>query len=115
LRRRRGGCSRSPDQINLGVDVLARILLELFKATLSVTHFVVHIAALLVAKIGHAFEERLDQMARSGSRADGQHADPPDFALLLRPRRERPRGRRAAKQRDERAAPCMSGKQHSEG
>ena len=34
--------------------------------------------------------------------------------LLLRARRERP-CRRAAEQRDELAAPCMSGKQHSEG
>jgi hypothetical protein len=34
---------------------------------------------------------------------------------LLRARRERPGGRRAAEQRDEVAALCMSGKQHSEG
>jgi len=35
--------------------------------------------------------------------------------LLLRPRCERPRGRRAGEQRDELAAPCMSGKEHCEG
>src|SRR4029077_20814506 len=34
---------------------------------------------------------------------------------LLRPCRERPSQRRTAEQRDELAAPCMSGKQHSEG
>src|SRR5262249_10360376 len=103
-----GRCSRGPDQINPGVDVLARILLELFKATLSVTHLVVHIAALLVAKIGHALEERLDQMVRSGSRADRQHADPPDLALLLCARRERP-CRRAAEKRDELAPSRLTG------
>ena len=31
------------------------------------------------------------------------------------PRRERPRCRRTAEQRDELAAPCMSGKEHCEG
>ena len=44
-----------------------------------------------------------------------QHADAPHALALLRARRERPRRRRAAEQRDELAAPCMSGKQHSEG
>jgi hypothetical protein len=44
-----------------------------------------------------------------------QDADPPDpLALLLRARRERPR-RGSAKQSDELAAPCMSGKEHCEG
>jgi hypothetical protein len=43
-----------------------------------------------------------------------EHADPAHRVRLLRARRERLRGR-AAEQRDELAAPCMSGKQHSEG
>src|SRR5262244_2463051 len=43
------------------------------------------------------------------------YADPPCPLRLLRPRRERPRRRRAAEQRDERAPPCMSGKEHCEG
>jgi hypothetical protein len=34
---------------------------------------------------------------------------------LLRAHRQRPRRCRAADQRDERAAPCMSGKEHCEG
>jgi hypothetical protein len=33
---------------------------------------------------------------------------------LLRPRRERPCGRRTAEQRDELAALCMTGKEHCE-
>src|SRR5262249_23279581 len=33
-----------------------------------------------------------------------EHSDPPHLLGLLRPRRERPRGRRAAEQRDERAS-----------
>src|SRR5262249_61522836 len=33
-----------------------------------------------------------------------EHADPPRLSALLRPRRERPRGRRAAERQDERAA-----------
>ena len=44
-----------------------------------------------------------------------EHADAPHALGLLRARRERPRSRRAAEQRDELAASCMSGKQHSEG
>jgi hypothetical protein len=44
-----------------------------------------------------------------------QHADTPRPYRQLRGRRERPRGYRAAEQRDERAAPCMSGKEHCEG
>ena len=40
---------------------------------------------------------------------------PPYPLTLLRPRRERPRQGRTAEQRDELAAPCMSGKEHCEG
>jgi hypothetical protein len=43
-----------------------------------------------------------------------EHADAPN-AFGLRPRRERPRSRRAAKQSDEVASPCMSRKEHCEG
>jgi len=43
-----------------------------------------------------------------------QHCDPAHLLALLRARRERPNGR-AAEQRDERAAPCMSRKEHCEG
>jgi hypothetical protein len=43
-----------------------------------------------------------------------QVADAP-HAPALCARRERPRSRRAAKQRDELAAFCMSGKEHCEG
>jgi len=39
----------------------------------------------------------------------------PHLTGLLRARRERPRRRRAAQQRDELAASCMSGKEHCEG
>ena len=42
-------------------------------------------------------------------------ADAPHALGLLRARGQRPSRRRAAEQRDELAAPCMSGKQHSEG
>jgi hypothetical protein len=44
-----------------------------------------------------------------------QHADPPHPIGLLCVRRQRPRSRRAAEERDELAAPCMSGKEHCEG
>ena len=43
-----------------------------------------------------------------------EHADAPQPLALLRVRRERPRGR-AAEQPNERAASCMSGKEHCEG
>src|SRR5262245_40617272 len=39
---------------------------------------------------------------------DGEHADPARLVRLLRPRRERPCGRRAAEQRDELAPPHHS-------
>ena len=44
-----------------------------------------------------------------------QHADAPHALARLRARSERPRRRSTAEQRDELAALCMSGKQHSEG
>jgi len=43
-----------------------------------------------------------------------EHADPSHALALLRPRRERPRSR-AAEQRDELAALCMTGEEHCEG
>src|SRR5262249_54375893 len=50
-----------------------------------------------------------------GSSPGPSISHPPNFVRLLRARRDRPRRRCAAEQRDELAAPCMSGKQHSEG
>jgi hypothetical protein len=43
-----------------------------------------------------------------------EHANAPHPLALLRPRRERP-SRRAAEQRDELAALCMTGEEHCEG
>jgi hypothetical protein len=51
-------------------------------------------------------------MMRLTHKCDGKLALP-DEASMLRARCERPR-RRAAQEPDELAAPCMSGKQHSE-
>jgi hypothetical protein len=42
------------------------------------------------------------------------HDDAPHPIRLLRPRRKRPRHCRAAEKRDERAAVCMTQKEHSE-
>jgi hypothetical protein len=42
-------------------------------------------------------------------------SDRRELSRLLRPCRERPRHCRAAEQRDELAASCMSGKEHCEG
>ncbi len=44
-----------------------------------------------------------------------QYAETPHALALLRPRRQRPSRRRAAYDRDELAAPCMTGKEHCEG
>ena len=44
-----------------------------------------------------------------------EHSDAPHPLRLLRARRQRPRCGGGAEQRDELAASCMSGKQHSEG
>jgi hypothetical protein len=46
--------------------------------------------------------------------ASVEHAYAGDRAGLLRTRCERPRGRRAAEQRDELAALCRTGKEHCE-
>jgi hypothetical protein len=64
--------------------MLARVSLELVNASFAVPHLVVHISAFLVAEIGHALKECVDQVTRGGGRADRQHADVPDFALLFR-------------------------------
>ena len=44
-----------------------------------------------------------------------EHADAAHPLRLLRPRRHRPRRRRAAEKGDELAASCMTGKEHCEG
>jgi hypothetical protein len=58
----------------------------------------------------------VSRSSRSALSEEAGRSTPMRRALaLLRTRRERPRHSRAADQRDEVAAPCMSGKQHSEG
>src|SRR5215831_11445872 len=64
--------------------------------------------------------ETLQESAEAGLkfpivRTRGQeNANEAYLLALLRPRRKRPRGRCAAEQRDELAAPCMTGKEHRE-
>ena len=72
-----------------------------------------HILTLDVAGFTNALPE-CGQIACTISKR--RAAEEPDHwhRSLLRARHERPR-RRAAEQRDERAPPCMSGKEHCEG
>jgi hypothetical protein len=74
------------------------------------------IAAFDPAQLAQRLHERrhVGLRQRFGGGAVHQHADAPRRAGL-RARGERPGGHRAADERDEFAAPCMSGKQHSEG
>jgi len=58
--------------------------------------------------------ERGDVLALDLSRARAQEADSRQLSGLLRTRRERPRGHRAAEQRHELAPLCMTGKEHFE-
>jgi len=73
-----------------------------------------HVLALDVAGFAQGFVER-GRVARgaiertTADKADNGHG------RLLRARRQRPRSRGAAEERDEGAAPCMSGKEHCEG
>jgi hypothetical protein len=80
---RGGRRSGGPDQIDVVGDELARVSLEFVYASFAVPYLVMRIAAFLIAEIGHALEERSDQMAGGGGGADRQHADAPHFALLL--------------------------------
>src|SRR5262249_14110739 len=58
-----------------------------------------------VSKVPQALAKRLEICSIQFHRRRLQHADAPDPAGLLSPRHERPRGRRAAEQRDEIAPP----------
>src|SRR5262249_26241727 len=71
------------------------------------------IASFGKAVLVHAFVKGINERCARLCRAAAQHSN--DRGLKLSTRRERPSGCRAAKQRDERAAPCMSGKEHCEG
>jgi hypothetical protein len=71
------------------------------------------VLALDIANFAQAAAERSYELRESGRRRIGEVANH-RHRRLLRARRERPRRRRGAGQRDELAALCMSGKQHSE-
>src|SRR5215831_6598455 len=85
---------------------------EAFAASLRPAIFDREIAAVDPAEIAHSLHEgggplALRRRAARSEQSDGRHL------RLLRARRERPRGR-AAEQRDELAALCMTGKEHRE-
>src|SRR5262249_47470075 len=61
------------------------------------------VAALCPPELLESVQERRDQRLPRTTLIAHQHPNPPHPLWLLRPRRERPRGCRAAEQRDERA------------
>src|SRR5262249_23361392 len=72
------------------------------------------VLALDVAALAQSLAESSHSICERLRRAE---LEQPDYRQrrLLRARRERPCGCRAAEQRDELATPCMSGKEHCEG
>src|SRR5262249_45048381 len=64
------------------------------------------VAALAPAQLLQRLLERRE-LGTAGAATAREHADPPYAPWLLRARPERPRGRRAAEQRDELAASCV--------
>jgi hypothetical protein len=73
-----------------------------------------YIPAFNVAGFVQALPETGYKMFEWFGGGDVEKSDHRDRRLLLRARRERPRCRRAAEQRDELAAFCMTGKEHCE-
>src|SRR5215475_2640063 len=101
-RRGRGG----HDDVGLQADQLLREPLYPNDVTAEPTKVHPHVAAIGPTQVRNRLRERRDDSLRQGIGfvERHEHADAPDPPVLLRARRERPRRRRAAEQRDECAA-----------
>jgi hypothetical protein len=95
-----GGCRDHHNDIDVQSNHLRRKLFEALSLASCIPALDYEIAALVVAVFAQAFEQGVIKTLMSV----GDKSHPPNFARVLRPRRERPR-RRAAEQRDELAPP----------
>src|SRR5262249_52996991 len=103
-RKSRWGIVRE-DQIDLKPDKLVCDLGKALSASLAPAILNRDIAALDPAQLTQPLHKSGGQMARICHRTRGHHPNGRQLSSLLRPGRERPRGSRAAQQRDELAAP----------
>src|SRR5262245_1904588 len=96
--------SRCDNNIDLETDKLGGDLGETLEASLRPTNLDHNGTALDPSEFAQPLLKSGDPLARGGTRLPAQKPDGRQLARLLRPRRERPRGRRAAEQRHELAA-----------
>src|SRR5262249_3197522 len=100
------------NDVDVAIDELGRDLVDAFGAPLRPAILDRKGAALDPAKVMQS-RHKSCRPSTPGRRVRAYKPDRRQFARLLRVRRARPRGR-AAEQRDELAAPCMTGKEHCE-
>src|SRR5262249_10648946 len=96
------GRRRREDDVDIHADQFGREFRQLLDA-FRPAELNDNVLALDVAVIAQSRPQRLDPTCRSRSGGETQEPDARDLRRLLRTRRERPRRRRAAEQRDERA------------
>src|SRR5262245_1210433 len=94
---KRRGCRDHDDYVDIQSNHLGRKLLEALSLASCIPAFNDEVAALLVAVFTQALEQRVIKTFMSV----GDKSHPPNFARLLRVRRERPRHCHTAEQRDE--------------
>jgi transposase len=108
------GRARRHDDVRLEANQLGRQAWESIVSPLRPPILDGDVLALDMAQFAEPLAECVDELPLQRRGGGPKVTDPSDLPNLLRSRRKRPR-RRAAEKRDELAALCMSGKQHSEG
>src|SRR5262245_43790703 len=98
-----GGSSQN-DDINIVLNQLPDQVWKSVAAAVSGAIFNDKVLSLNISKLPKTVPESTEQGGIFLRRYRFQHADSPHLRRLLRSRRNRPRGRRAAQQRDEVAA-----------
>src|SRR6476469_4071413 len=93
-----GGCQ---DDVGFELDQLLCKRWQPLRVTISVTVNHIETAALDVTQLSHPLQEGIDKAQRGRTRAPAQPGNKWKPVRDLRSRRERPRGRRAADERDE--------------
>ena len=107
LGRVRPRCPVGHDDIDVETNKLGHQIREPIVFTLRPPELYDNVPALDVTEIAQARSQGLNRFSGPSGCRGTQKSDPRHLAGLLRPRRDRPRSRRAADQRDEPAAPSF--------
>ena len=98
---RADGGSRRDNDVDLSLDELGRDLGEALRTPIRPTLLDCKGAVLSPAEFAQPLHKRRDVSSPSGNRSRAKEPNGRQLLRLLRPRHNRPRGRRAPEQRDE--------------